>query len=971
MKKHGFYLFLLVSIMISFFTACGGGGGGGGGDKTDSRVNNYNVNLKTLSVSSGTLSPVFSPDTTSYNLEVTGTTASIVIKPEISDSTSYITVNSQVVSSGGSHTETIDADMKTITVVVKAPDNSTTKTYYISVNRVSGPSGNANLAGLEISEGTLSPSFSANTTGYNVDVPYDTTGIYVTPTVAGINAAVTVNDEPVDSGEESSFIPLTFAITVITVKVTAENGTQKTYIIAVNSTDGTSNANLADLRVSAGTLSGGFDPDDPDYDVIVSYVTTGITVTPTVAVSGSTVTVNGVEVSSGRASGTINLNVGANLITITVTSEDDTVKTYSVNVRRVAADDNADLADLSVSAGTLSPSFDIYTTGYNVDVPYAVTSITVTPTVFASTSIVTVNDVQVTSGTASQGIDLEIGDNTIEVLVIAEKGITKKYTVYVKRDVANDNVNLANLTVSAGTLTPAFSQSIPSYIINVENSIGRIRITPTVAGINATVKVNGISVESGTTSSDIVLNVGDNIISIIVISEKGTTKSYSITVKRPLNNNPNLANLMLSEGIMTPLFVSSLTSYIAYVKNTTESITMTPIVAGLNAIVKVNDNIVTSGTQSNAITLNVGDNPIFVVVTAEDGSSKTYTIIVKRVETYILDIVCGRYNTFIIRSDASLIGIGRNDFGQLGDGTRLNRFTPVEIMTDVLMASAGVYHTMILKKDGTLWAVGRNNYGQLGDGTQVDKLTPVQIMSEVAFVSAGEYHTMILKKDGTLWTVGENNYGQLGDGTQVNRFTPVHIMSDVSFISAGYAYSMIIKKDSTLWAAGCNGMGQLCMPYEDVWPKLTPLQVMTDVIKVASASSYTMFIKKDGTLWGSGWNVRGALGDGTGISTFVPVQVMTGVLDVSVGGEHTIILKQDGSFWATGNNKNGQFGNGETYISLSFLQIAPDALAIMACIQHTIIQKDDGTFWATGKNEYGQFGNDSTTGSTTFIQLPW
>ena len=222
MKKHGFHLFVLGTMMISLLTACGGGGGGGGGDKTDSRVNNYNVNLKTLTVSSGTLSPVFSPDTTSYNLEVTGTTSSIVIKPEISDSSSYITVNNQAVSSGDSHTETIDADMKTITVVVKAPDNSTTKTYYISVNRVSGPSGNANLAGLEISEGALSPSFSANTTGYNVDVPYDTAGIYVTPTVAGINATVTVNGISVSSGNESSFIPLTSAINVITIKVTAE-----------------------------------------------------------------------------------------------------------------------------------------------------------------------------------------------------------------------------------------------------------------------------------------------------------------------------------------------------------------------------------------------------------------------------------------------------------------------------------------------------------------------------------------------------------------------------------------------------------------------------------------------------------------------------------------------------------------------------------------------------------------------------
>lgn len=41
--------------------------------------------------------------------------------------------------------------------------------------------------------------------------------------------------------------------------------------------------------------------------------------------------------------------------------------------------------------------------------------------------------------------------------------------------------------------------------------------------------------------------------------------------------------------------------------------------------------------------------------------------------------------------------------------------------------SAGVYHTMILKTDGTLWATGYNGNGQLGDGTTIDKLSPVQI----------------------------------------------------------------------------------------------------------------------------------------------------------------------------------------------------------------------------------------------------
>ena len=65
----------------------------------------------------------------------------------------------------------------------------------------------------------------------------------------------------------------------------------------------------------------------------------------------------------------------------------------------------------------------------------------------------------------------------------------------------------------------------------------------------------------------------------------------------------------------------------------------------------------------------------------------------------------------------------------------------------------------------TLWSWGDNTYGQLGDGTRVAKRSPILIGSEFTAVAAGGIHAVALKKDGTVWAWGENSSGELGNGS--------------------------------------------------------------------------------------------------------------------------------------------------------------------------------------------------------------
>ena len=101
--------------------------------------------------------------------------------------------------------------------------------------------------------------------------------------------------------------------------------------------------------------------------------------------------------------------------------------------------------------------------------------------------------------------------------------------------------------------------------------------------------------------------------------------------------------------------------------------------------------------------------------------------------------------------------------------------------SEVAALALGFEYSMVLKTDGTLWATGRNDRGQLGDGTITQKLNFVKVLSGgVTAVAASYYHSMVVKQDASLWATGRNRYGELGDGTtNTDRTAFVKVISGV------------------------------------------------------------------------------------------------------------------------------------------------------------------------------------------------
>ncbi len=198
----------------------------------------------------------------------------------------------------------------------------------------------------------------------------------------------------------------------------------------------------------------------------------------------------------------------------------------------------------------------------------------------------------------------------------------------------------------------------------------------------------------------------------------------------------------------------------------------------------------------------------------------------------------GLSHTCAVKSDGSLYCWGSNGAGQIGVGTvtgtellplRVKGPGGVGFFTGAVQVDGGQQHTCAAKDDGTVWCWGKNDKGQLGNGTVVDATTPVQVLGEggsgaltgVVAVGTGQQHSCAVTAAGAAYCWGSNNKGELGDGTSGgSSFTPVRVLGPggSGFLTAakavfeGYGsenHSCAGLDNGQVWCWGLNGSAQL------------------------------------------------------------------------------------------------------------------------------------------------------------------
>lgn len=239
------------------------------------------------------------------------------------------------------------------------------------------------------------------------------------------------------------------------------------------------------------------------------------------------------------------------------------------------------------------------------------------------------------SGDTTMAVGLQVGLNTIPILVTAQdKKTQRSYELNVTR-MPNDNATLKNLVSNTGRLVPDFSSTVFLYTLELENHQSELTLTPSAFDdIHAQIRVKGVLTATGHASQTLAIPVGTDTLPVEVRAENDSVRlEYRVVVTRKASGDATLKNLKPSHGALAPSFDPSVLQYSDTVAAGISSVTLTPFANSEAAKIFLQGKSVLSGKSGDSLSLAVGDNNVRLVMIAQNGDSLVYRVIFHRLNS--------------------------------------------------------------------------------------------------------------------------------------------------------------------------------------------------------------------------------------------------------------------------------------------------------------------------------------------------
>lgn len=301
-----------------------------------------------------------------------------------------------------------------------------------------------------------------------------------------------------------------------------------------------------------------------------------------------------------------------------------------------SVDPGPQLTSLSVSGVSLEPPFNSETSSYSVHLPLNTPNVTISATKSDPNDVIsgaiTAPAGQVTGQATIPSPGLG-STKDVSLTVTSPDGRAKIYTITLRTIAPGGDNTLKSLTLSPGILSPPFSAGTQSYTVNVATTVDKVTVSAAKSDPNAV--ISGDLPNEGQATLTLDGPGTTKVISIIVTAPNGTSKTYTITVKRAASSSDDhLSELTVSPGSLDRDFAPDILNYEVDLPNDEDSIRISATKSDPNAVMSAFGSVIAAaGVPTGQVTVELKGRrtEVDITVTAQDNvNTNTYTIIVTR-----------------------------------------------------------------------------------------------------------------------------------------------------------------------------------------------------------------------------------------------------------------------------------------------------------------------------------------------------